>query len=186
MTRAMTVEKAKGWFRKHVLGRSDVVFDGALYMNRWRVIHTPWFGVRVHKIVRSDGERALHDHPFSFVSLILRGGYVEQTPDGKRRVFKAGDLNFKSADALHRLDLFRKGLVLGFNGPNTIEDAVQEIPAWTIVVRGPVIRRWGFLDVPPGAWEDAKDNRSNQEARQWRASNGQGGPSLFDERVPRV
>jgi hypothetical protein len=33
--------------------------------------------VRAHTILRSDADRALHDHPFASVSIVLKGGYWE-------------------------------------------------------------------------------------------------------------
>jgi hypothetical protein len=49
------------------------------YMLRWWVVGGPdsWLRVRMHAILRSDRDRALHDHPATSVSLILRGGYWE-------------------------------------------------------------------------------------------------------------
>lgn len=51
------------------------------YMNRyWLLKPRRWtFGcaIRVHQILRSDNDRHLHDHPWPFATLILRGGYVE-------------------------------------------------------------------------------------------------------------
>lgn len=40
----------------------------------------PKFGIRLHRIMSSD-DRAFHDHPWDFTTLILRGGYTEFTPD---------------------------------------------------------------------------------------------------------
>lgn len=49
------------------------------YMNRWWVLGGPnsALRIRLHEILRSDRDRALHDHPAASVSLILRGGYWE-------------------------------------------------------------------------------------------------------------
>lgn len=104
--------------------------EGSLYLRRWRVFSTPWFGVFVHKIVRPDNDRELHDHPWPFVSFVLRGGYVEQVPcrpcvdcevDRHVRLFNA-----KLATSRHRITwLYR-------------------VPTWTLVLHGPRIREWGF------------------------------------------
>ncbi len=107
------------------LGRSDIVMNNDLYMRRWRLIHNRFFGVRVHCIHRSDIDRDLHDHPFSFMSILLRGSYVEETVDGNKRQYGAGSILFRSAEALHRLE---------------VRD-----PVWTLVIRGPSRRDWGFL-----------------------------------------
>lgn len=123
------------WLHK-LLGRYDIYFNGSLYMRRWRLLHNRFFGLRVHNIVRSDADRELHDHPFSFVSIILAGGYWEHTVDGRKTWYGPGSVIFRSADVLHRLELDK-------SYPN--EPMSVECPAWTIVLRGPETRVWGFL-----------------------------------------
>jgi hypothetical protein len=46
-------------------------------LERWRLLQTPWFGIYVHHIYREDRDPVPHDHPWTFWSLILRGGYDE-------------------------------------------------------------------------------------------------------------
>ena len=79
----------------------DFVIGGAddPYLRRWWV--TPWSGkyrtdnggtdtwwkaivrrlpgVYLHEFLRDDDDRALHDHPWANVSILLRGQYVEHT-----------------------------------------------------------------------------------------------------------
>lgn len=94
------------------------------YMKRW-ILSTPWGTLRIHKILRSDKDRHLHDHPWDFTSFILKGRYIEHTAAGGRE-FRPGSVNRKRAEDLHRLEL-RHG------------------PVWTFVVSGPVRRKWGFV-----------------------------------------
>src|SRR5258708_6694326 len=47
------------------------------YIRRLHVIKTPWFAICVHWLNGPDPEPWLHDHPVTFLSLILRGGYDE-------------------------------------------------------------------------------------------------------------
>lgn len=108
-----------------LLGRSDIYVEGDLYMRRWRIGPRKWYGVRLHHIVRSDSDREFHDHPFAFVSVILLGGYTEHRPDRSPRRYRPGGVIFRRAEDLHRLELDR--------------------PAWTLVIRGPIRRVWGFL-----------------------------------------
>lgn len=71
------------WFEKRVIGPDE---DPLLI--RWVLFRVPAFGVYLHNMRRSDYDRALHDHPWPFVSLVLRGGYWEyhdQTLDGTTR-----------------------------------------------------------------------------------------------------
>lgn len=116
---------------QRLLGRSDIYIGPTVYMRRWKLLRSRWFGVRLHHIVRSDADRELHDHPFTFVSFILRGGYWEHTIDGRRTWYGPGSIVVRSAEALHRLELEDEGR--------------REGPAWTLVFRGPLRREWGFL-----------------------------------------
>lgn len=50
---------------------------GIPYLFRLRIIQTPWFGVYLHDIYEPDGDRDPHNHPWPFVSIILRGSYTE-------------------------------------------------------------------------------------------------------------
>lgn len=127
-----------GEWVQRALGRSDVYFAGSLYMRRWRFLNTPWFGLRLHHIVRSDADRELHDHPFTFVSLILTGGYREHTLDRRSKRYPPGSVVVRSAEALHRLELE----VMKHYADSTKR---VERAAWTLVVRGPYRRQWGFL-----------------------------------------
>jgi hypothetical protein len=70
--------------------------DGTLYMGRWWLLN-PYPGsssdadtrpiwrklmpsVRVHRIMRPDNDRDLHDHPWNARTIILRGWYREERP----------------------------------------------------------------------------------------------------------
>ncbi len=99
--------------------------DGELYMRRHYLHQAPGFTVRYHHIATSDPGRDLHDHPWDFVSLLLSGAYCETTADGAERIWRAGDVVVRKAEAAHRLDLL-------------------DGPMWTYVTTGPVRRRWGF------------------------------------------
>lgn len=107
--------------------------DGSLYMRRLRLIQTPWFAVYLHKIVRPDADRELHDHPWDFVSLILRGGYIEET-EGRGPGFT------------YRQKVWRKPFRLVRHKAEDFHriDALSDVPAWTLVFCGRRRREWGF------------------------------------------
>jgi hypothetical protein len=98
------------------------------YMKRW-ILSTPFGTLRVHKIMRSDKDRDLHDHPWDFTSFILWGRYLEVAPGGVQ-TYSVGSINRKRAEDRHRLALAE--------------------PVWTFVVTGPVRRKWGFYT--DGGW----------------------------------
>lgn len=105
------------------------------YLTRWRVIQTPWFGVYVHRIREPDTDRHLHDHPWSFFSLVLWGGYVEEMIT---RTVKRGFLSwaFRKASAFHRITKVRRGTT-------------------TLFLIGRKKRTWGFLT--PTGWVRYRD-----------------------------
>jgi hypothetical protein len=106
------------------------------YLERWWLIpRNRWFNVYLHRFRHSDDDRALHDHPWWNVSILLRGEYVEITPKGEW-VRRAGAVVFRAARAAHRIEL-RKGHV------------------WTLFLTGPVVREWGFLC--PKGWRHWRD-----------------------------
>ncbi len=47
------------------------------YIRRLHILKTPWFAICLHWIMKPDPEPYLHDHPVTFLSLFLRGGYSE-------------------------------------------------------------------------------------------------------------
>lgn len=80
------------------------------YMRRW-IFSTPLFTLRLHHILDSDYGPP-HNHPWNFLSLILKGGYTEHlySYDGhvwplrlQRR--KCGSLAFRRATDIHKVRL---------------------------------------------------------------------------------
>lgn len=49
------------------------------YLHRWYLIKREWLSLFLHKFVRSDEDRALHDHPWGFVVIPIWRGYIEHS-----------------------------------------------------------------------------------------------------------
>lgn len=114
--------------------------------------------IYLHHILRSDHDRALHDHPWNFTSTILIGGYWEVT-DARgtwdKRVWYSSSLkNFTDEyndDWMHALpdgQLFRRfqaGDILtrraGWRHRLVLPKGRT---AWTLVRTSPKVREWGF------------------------------------------
>jgi hypothetical protein len=125
----------------------DFVIGGAErpYLLRWFVLpRNPLLNVYVHHIKRSDDDRALHDHPWPNISMVLQGGYFEVTPaDPEGRWRDRGSMVLRRASASHRL-------VLG-----TVAMTGETHECVTLFITGPRIRQWGFHC--PQGWVHWKD-----------------------------
>lgn len=124
------------------MGRKRIIMDrqnGAPLITRYYLFlkDRTWFpfNVFLHRFHQSDpGD--VHDHPWPFASLILKGGYWEYTPQfnaegkmtceiGKWR--GPGHFRMRSATSYHRIELD------------------PTVTAWTLFMPGPQRREWGFL-----------------------------------------
>jgi hypothetical protein len=113
------------------------------YMLRWWVIpRNRIFNLYLHQVLRSDDDRALHDHPWLNCSLLIEGRYAEHTIAAggvhRRAVRAAGAIKVRGAKAAHRLEL------------------IDGHPVVTLFLTGPRVRSWGFHCPEQGwvHWED--------------------------------
>lgn len=124
------------------LGRHRIIMDRQAdepYLERYYVFlkdrkRFP-FNVFIHKFLKSDPDD-VHDHPWPYATLILKGGYYEWIPEFDSTGKKIGEVrhwrgpgHFRvcSANSYHRIEL----------NPN--------VTAWTMFMPGPQKREWGFL-----------------------------------------
>jgi hypothetical protein len=148
-------EFAKNWLSgvmQHVSnGRApDFLIGGAEapYMRRWWVIpRNRFFNVYLHHFLRSDDDRALHDHPWWNASVLLEGQYAEHTISAggvnHKHVYTAGAVKLRGASYAHRVEL-------------------TDGPCWSLFLTGPTLRTWGF-HCPNGwrPWKEFVDDRDN-------------------------
>lgn len=133
-----------------------------VYMERWWRIPRNWAtNIYFHVVRRSDDDRALHDHPWWSFSIVLEGGYTEETIQAggthKREWFGPGKMKFRiSGKYAHRLELATARDIRGnYRISAERPDEFEEEPARTIFITGPVLRRWGFH--AKDQWVDAYD-----------------------------
>lgn len=132
------------WFLKVLdkVGRKRIVLDRASnepYLERYYLFlkdrnRFP-FNVFLHKFLKSDPDD-LHDHPWPYATIILKGGYYEWIPNydknGKRLCEvavwrKPGHFRVSSANSFHRIELD------------------PDVTCWTLFMPGPQQREWGFM-----------------------------------------
>lgn len=146
------------FFNKVAIGRADDPI-----MIRWNIIGIRGlFTLRLHKFIRSDHD-CLHDHPWDFYTLILKGGYYEKVecsvtkrvngkicrvPDFAQIWRKPGTLIFHKAEHRHSVQL--KSILPEKSFP--IKSSVQYMPSWSLVLSFKPRRKWGFWQ--KGIWTE--------------------------------
>jgi hypothetical protein len=71
---------------------------------RRTLLNLKWFSVRVHEWIRSDDARYFHDHPWSFLTLVLRGSYVDVSSAGRDKL-RTGSIRFRRAEHRHYVEV---------------------------------------------------------------------------------
>ena len=93
------------------------------------------FNVFLHKFLKGDPDD-VHDHPWPYATLILKGGYYEWLPQFDNKGNKIaemcvwrgpGSFRICRANSYHRIELD------------------PSVTAWTLFMPGPKKRDWGFL-----------------------------------------
>lgn len=121
-----------------IMQREPDFIIGDNYLRRWWVIpRNHVCNIYLHEILKSDDDRALHDHPWVNSSWVLDGSYIEHLPDGTAIERVAGDFVTREATDLHRLEIPEGGRAL------------------SLFATGPKVREWGFA-CPKGwvYWRD--------------------------------
>ena len=124
------------------VGRKRIVLDRSSnepYLERYYVFLKDRekfpFNIFIHKFLKSDPDD-VHDHPWPYATLILKGGYWEWIPKFNDRGEKVSELakwrgpgHFRTckATSYHRIELD------------------PDIECWTLFMPGPQKREWGFL-----------------------------------------
>jgi len=104
--------------------------------------------VRIHRIKKSDDDRALHDHPWRFVTVILKGGYYEVRPVyGDRYTEQETGCPLRLQGVIrHETKWHGPGSILIRSHKDFHRLVVPEGgEAWTMFTTGKYLHKWGFL-----------------------------------------
>lgn len=147
----------RSYLYKNIERIIDLLFDKKVIVNcdrdpyllRWYVIRTAKFAIFIHKFIRSDEDRALHDHPWNFIVIPIWRGYHEhyksprpsgEVYEGCRRVLPIIGARFRRATYRHRVELLR-----AYGGiPSDPRQWYRELPSWSFFIRFKEFREWGF------------------------------------------
>lgn len=127
------------------------------YLTRWRIVETPWASLFLHRFDGPDSRPVLHDHPWSFVSIILRGGYQEERRDERDRTVRTRQIRF--VNVMRRDDAH-------------FISHLNRLPTWSLLLVGKRRRTWGY-------WRPV--GNSGRGAEYWTPFDRDVNGELFDE-----
>jgi len=115
------------------MGRKRVVMDrhyNEPYLTRYYLFlkdrkRFP-FNIFLHNFHKGDLDD-LHDHPWPYLTFIIKGGYWEHIESGERVWRGRFSFRFRGSRSLHRIEL------------------EPSVDVWTLFAVGPKLREWGFI-----------------------------------------
>jgi hypothetical protein len=132
--------KFLSWLEAH--GRKRIVMDRTSnepYLERYYLFLKERegfpFNIFLHKFLKSDPDD-VHDHPWPYATIILKGGYYEWRPQFDNQGQKTGEIakwcgpgsfRWAGANTFHRIELD------------------PDVECWTLFMPGAKQRDWGFL-----------------------------------------
>ena len=141
-------------------GRKRIILDrqsNEPYLERYYVFlrDRKWFpfNVFLHKFLKSDPDD-VHDHPWPYATIILKGGYYEWVPQFNSKNEKIGEIakwrgpgHFRTcgATSYHRIELD------------------PSVECWTLFMPGIKQRDWGFL--VKNKWVQWEQYLANRKAK---------------------
>lgn len=163
-----------GLYRRLTLRRAD----GQVYLDRWGIGHDRIGGVLLHRMEAPDPGIDLHDHPWTFVSIVLWGGYTELRAEA-RLAQDFARLAENSPDCRRGTEVRRRlgsARMMRLDECHTIT-RLHRRRCWTLVLKGPRRRSWGFY-LPGGYMPEAQYDATVRAERRdlWSDQNRQAQP----------
>ncbi len=140
--------------------------QGKRYLERYYLGQLFGFTFYLHRFVGSDGDRALHDHPWKRAgALCLAGGYLER----RIRWFNP-ETGYDTYDRHIRPGRFNRIPAAVFH-----QIVSAEPDTWTLFFHTPKIKPWGFMEIVRRKEEDGTErplphyygDSDGQSHRQW-------------------
>lgn len=121
--------------------------DGDVYLDRWGIGAPKVGAIFLHRMEAPDPGVDLHDHPWTFISIVLAGGYIEERAHTRIACARAhaaerwpapnrlrGTTEYRRRWSIRRMRL---------DECHRVTELLRR-RSWSLVICGPVHRPWGF------------------------------------------
>jgi hypothetical protein len=123
-----------------------------VYLIRYYLFQSRWCNIFLHQFLRSDKDD-LHDHPWDFVTYLVRGSYKEQRwNEDIQSVQVTKRSNYMYDDYMHKVPLRENTLVFRRATDQhrvvvnkDLKEKDKDQAALTFFISGPTKREWGFI-----------------------------------------
>lgn len=112
------------FLRSHLLFKEIGWTEIGEKFTRYQLLKTPWFNIYLHQLYAPNWHPECHDHPWGFIAILLKSGYLERvgSTDYRRRV---GSVLFRPATFTHNV-------------------TTPYGTSWSIIFTTRKSREWGF------------------------------------------
>jgi len=153
------------------------------YLTRLHLIKTPFGALMLHWINGPDPESDMHDHPVSFLSLVLRGGYSElrREVQTKIEITESWQVH-KSIEVFNIIPIQWWNYIRAYDRHRIVE---AKLGTLTLCLAGPPVHEWGFYTQT--GWMSWRDyNKKYKSPHRWSGWPGAwcldcGEPDPFEE-----
>jgi hypothetical protein len=110
---------------------------------RYYLLRTRWFSIFLHQLNAPHWHQECHDHPWSFIAILLLRGYLEKV-NGKDHRRYPGSILWRPATFLHNV-------------------ITPYGTSWSIILASPRSREWGFkpceqhINLDPLRWDEYRE-----------------------------
>ena len=116
--------------------------DGVLHFKRFAIFEGLLFSIYIHYIYKEDKDPLLHDHPWNYFNLILKGSYTEEFYGGEQ-IVSPGFYSYQNANRFHKIKHVNTDKVI------------------TLFITGKRFREWGYSY--DNKWVHNQEYRKNKE-----------------------
>jgi hypothetical protein len=119
------MRRFESFLRRHVPFKEIGWTDLGEEFTRYQLLKTPWFNLYLHQLWAPNWHPECHDHPWGFVAILLKKGYLERS-GGKDVRRRPGAILFRPATFAHNV-------------------ITPYGTSWSLIFTTRKSRDWGFL-----------------------------------------
>jgi hypothetical protein len=120
------------WLRAHFpykeIGWSEI---GERF-TRYQLVKTRWFNIYLHQLYAPTWHPECHDHPWGFIAILLKRGYLERVVRMDPETLYTEDIRRRPGSILFRPATFAHNVITPYG------------ESWSLILTTPKSRDWGF------------------------------------------